>query len=204
MITEQPQPKWRWVEKMGYPRGYTKNAAIFCVERSGRKQNCAPLHHSWICPSLGVSVYIRMRPKFQCDTSCKSSCRLTNAAKCQQYAGHGPHRISFYPRGLSKTGNTVCSFSAPKTNNRELWRVRMCVPCSLANCYVLAWTKCFGKFSVRLAQQYFRELVSLYNGFDLVCSRAPENCFWFVHLSLLRVTLHSLGVSVWFGRTGNR
>ena len=46
VITEQPQPKWRWLKKMGYPRGYTKNAAIFCVERSGRKQNCAPLHHS--------------------------------------------------------------------------------------------------------------------------------------------------------------
>ena len=36
-------------------------------------------------------------------------------------AGHGQHRISFYPRGLKKTGNTVCTFVAPKDCGHQTW-----------------------------------------------------------------------------------
>ena len=38
-------------------------------------------------------------------------------------AGHGPHRISFYPRGMNKSGHTVCSFAAPKNCGRLTWMI---------------------------------------------------------------------------------
>ena len=38
-------------------------------------------------------------------------------------AGHGLHRISFYPRGLKKSGHTICTFAAPKNCGHQTWRI---------------------------------------------------------------------------------
>ena len=38
-------------------------------------------------------------------------------------AGHGEFRVAFYPRGLPKTGHTVCTFAAPKNCGRMTWMI---------------------------------------------------------------------------------
>ena len=38
-------------------------------------------------------------------------------------AGHGDFRVAFYPRGLPKTGHTVCTFAAPKNCGRMTWMI---------------------------------------------------------------------------------
>ena len=51
-------------------------------------------------------------------------CNIINIFMLIHYiAGHGPHRVSFYPRGMKKPGHTVCSFVAPKHSNHRTWMI---------------------------------------------------------------------------------